>query len=161
MKKIIALTLAVITLLTFTGCMKKYVTDVKATSLSDALERGLKIPGGYRERDENFISITLGIPEYYIMEYRIIIATDDTNKNEIGVFRANNKDDAKEIEKYCQRYVDNVVSSWMYDYIPEENVKIENAKVHVFGIYVIYTFLTPEDTDYALVVIDNLISEGV
>lgn len=160
MKRLFTILLAITLCISLTGCMTKYVDDVSAPSLSDALERGVKADGGYRESDDDFMTISIGVPDYYIKDYRIVLARDDMNANEIGVFRANSKSDAQEIAKYCRRYVDIKASGWNYDYNPDENVKIENAKVHVFGVYVIYTVLTPEDTDYALIVIDNLIAEG-
>ena len=161
MKKALVFILAIAVALSCTGCSKSVVTHVTAMSLSDALERGVTAPGGYRECEEDFMLVNLGVPAHILKDYRIILARDDMNANEIGVFRATSRTDAKEVEKYCRRYIDSKVSGWNYDYNPDENVKIENAQIFVMGIYVIYTILTPDDTDYARIVIDNLITVGI
>lgn len=160
MKKFLILILAIVTCMSFAGCTKKYVKDVEAIAISKALQRSITTDGGYREAGESFMPLNIGAPEHCIKEFRIVVAADDVNQNEIGVFRANSTGNAKEIAKYCQKYIDNEKANYNPDYEPDEAVKVENATVHVFGIYVVYTILTPEDTDYALIVIDNLISEG-
>ena len=160
MKKFLVSILALITCLSFVGCTKKYVKNIEANEISKALQRSITTEGGYREAGESFMPLNIAAPEHCIKEFRIVEATDDKNQNEIGVFRANSTADAKEIAKYCQKYIDNEKANYNPDFDPDEAVKTDNAKVHIFGIYVIYTILTPEDTDYALIVIDNLISEG-
>ena len=161
MKRIVVLFLTLLTCISFVGCSKKYVTNIESAKISEALQRSIVTDGGYREPSERFMTINIGVPEHYIKDYRIIVAKDDVNQNEIGVFRANTKNDAKEIAKYCRKYLDNEIANYNPDYNPDEAVKLQNAVVNVFGIYVIYTILSTDDTDYALIVIDNLISEGL
>ena len=161
MKKLFILLLAFILCLSSVACGKKYVDDVSASSLASSLEQGIVTDGGYRQVDSDFITFNFETADKYIKDCSIVVAKDSgANANEIGVFRANSKDSAKKLAQICDNYVDNKVAHWNYDYNPDENVKIENASVHVFGVYVIYMFLTPEDTNYALIIIDNLIAEG-
>lgn len=161
MKRVLILLLALVTCFSFVGCSKKYVTDVSALKISEALQRSIITDKGYKEPSENFLSINIGVPEHYITDFRIVVASDEENRNEIGVFRSPSQSDAKELAKYCQRYINNVKANYDLGHDPDEDAKVENATVHIFGIYVVYTILSPEDTDYALIVIDNLIAEGL
>ena len=161
MKKILIFLLIAIICISFFGCGKRYETNIKASEIAESLKRSIVTDGGYRAPSESFMTINLGIPEHYMKDFEIIVAKDDVNQNEIGVFRAESRSDAKEIAKYCQKYIDNVQANYNPDYDPFEATKVDNATVHIFGVYVIYTILTPEDTDYALIVIDNLISIGI
>lgn len=161
MKKLFVILLIFTICLSSVSCGKKYVDNVSPESLSASLEQGIVTDGGYRQVDDDFITFNFETADKYIKDCRIIVAKDSgSNANEIGVFRANSKDAAKKLSTLCQKYIDNKVAHWNYDYNPDENVKIKNATVHVFGVYVVYTVLTPEDTDYALIIIDNLIAEG-
>ena len=161
MKRLLILLLALVTCFSFVGCSKKYVTNVSALKISEALQRSIITDKGYKEPSESFLSINLGIPEHYIIDFRIVVANDVTNENEIGVFRSTSQSDATEIAKYCQKYLNNVKANFDPNGDPDEAEKVNNATVHIFGIYVVYTVLSPEDTDYALIVIDNLIAEGL
>lgn len=158
MKKITLFTLVITILLSFTACGNKYVDNVSAKDLSAALERGIVTDGGYREADSDFLTFNFDGANRYIIDFRVVLANNSgENANEIGVFRANNEKDAKALAKLCQAYINNKIAHWNYDYNPDENVKIENADVNVFGAYVIYTVLTPEDTGYVSVIVENLI----
>ena len=158
MKKITAFLLITVIIFSMTACGNKYFDDLPAKDLSDALERGIVTDGGYREADSDFLTFHIDGGNKYIKDFRIILAVNSgENASEIGVFRANNEADAKSLAKLCQSYINNKKAHWNYDYNPDENVKIENADVKIFGVYVVYTVLTPEDTEYVSVIIENLI----
>ena len=146
MKKILTLFLALVACLSLASCSKKYVTDVEASVISKALEEGITTDGGYVVPDESFFTFNIGAPDRLVNEYRIIVAKDEDNQNQIGVFKTSNKKDAKELAKYCQNHVNNEKANYDYNLDAEEAQKLKNAQVNVFGTYVVYTILSPEDT---------------
>lgn len=159
MKKIIALTLSLLFCLSLIGCGGNYVDNVTSSEITDILEKSVPTDGGYVEAESDFITFNLKDTESLFLDCKIILAVESgSNANEIGVFRAKDKKAAKKISETCNDYLVKKAEHWNYDYNPSENVKIENSDVKVFGTYVVYTVLTPSDSELAFVAVENLLA---
>ena len=157
MKKFFIVILSALLCLSLVSCSKKYVSDVETTVISETLQLGIATDGGYTPPSDKFMTLNIGIPDYYIEEFEIITANDTANQNQIGIFKATSTKNAKKVANYCESYLNNRIANFDHDIDPDESDKINNAQVNVFGLYVIYTILSPEDTEYALIIIENLI----
>ena len=159
----ITLTLALILLssLVLSSCSgsKSYKTDVAVSTLSDAAKKQIEISGGYMTTDPDYIEFNLeGLPTP--KEFEIFMASNSSaNKNEVGIFPYENTTDAENAKAVVKKYL--VAKDESYkaaiDYTPNEYPKIENAKVVVFGNYVVYTILTVDDSEKVTSAIENLL----
>ena len=83
----------------------------------------------------------------------------NVNYNEFGILRAKNEEDAKKLSVICQAYIDLKIEGTNPHYLPNEYPKIQNAKVKVYGCYVVYTILSDADTKTVESVINSKIAK--
>lgn len=165
MKRIIAsavsLTLAVILIISFTACGKEkpvYRNDLSVTTVCNTAESCVTLANGYDTADSDYLDFYFEGAEELVEGYEIRIAKDNSNINQFGVFKV--KDGSAEAMRLlCKTYLDLKMDRWVAqaDYIFAEHPKMENAEVRVYGNYVVYTFLTPDDKTAVFNAIDTLL----
>lgn len=81
----------------------------------------------------------------------ILTALDvSASADQIGIFHANNEADAKIVLEIIEEYVETETRKLRdaYEmYAKDEVVKLDNAQIKVCGTYILYTFLSEEDTE--------------
>jgi len=122
----------------------KDVSALAAQELGDGLE--------YTEFDASHREFYFTDSELYD-DCSLIYSTDTNNINEIGVFHATDEKAAKHLEAKCLDYIEEMREgerAFIASYAPEELPKLDGAKVHRFGNYVVYTVL-PKDRSYDVI----------
>lgn len=151
--KIISSLLCLITVLSVCSCAKTYKEGIAADELANAIAAAIPTKDGYYTADADFVDFSIPGASALCEDYIVKIASSDTNKSEFGVFCAANSSDVDKLAELCQKYIDDAKKNLIGDYLPEEMPKIENAKVLVYGDYVIYTVLTDADRQAAITAI--------
>ena len=158
--KLISTLIGIAFIFSLCACSKSYRDDASASDLMSEITKAVVVTGGYESPETDFVDFYMSGVSDICDEYVIKLSSEDTNMNEIGVFHAKNSADAKAISEICQKYVDKQKSSSLtVDYLPGEIEKYEDAKVMVYGNYVIYTFLTDADRQAAVSAILPLIEK--
>ncbi len=148
MKKTIRIISAILCLtfiFSLTACGKSYKDDKTASQLAAVIEKAAPTNGGYSSAESDFVDFNMKGVSEICDEYVIKLSSADTDMSEFGVFHAKTSSDAEKISELCQKYVDKVKTNYNPDYLPEEYPKIQNAKVTVWGNYVVYTMLTDSE----------------
>ena len=89
---------------------------------------------GYFEGTENFES------------FAILQNSAGANIDEYGIIKAASDETVADVEASVNNYIKSRLDMWMPEYMPEEKPKLENATVKVFGRFVVYSFLSEENT---------------
>ena len=133
----------------------EYNNDVTSKDLADAMVDAIASPQGFTAPDSDFVDFNMEGASELCADYCIMLSSMNINYNEFGVFHAKNEADAKKIADICQSYIDLKIEGANPHYLPQEYPKIQNAKVMVYGCYVVYTVLSDADTK----TVDALINE--
>ena len=108
--------------------------------------------------EENYIRGRLKLDVSGCDEYSVKINSMGTNVDEYGLFKAKDEKEAAALAADVQSYLDERLSTWMDEYMPEEKPKLENAKVKVMGSYVIYCILSEADAATAMATFESCLS---
>ena len=147
-----AIALALLPSLLLAGCAgARYKSDVPCEDVTkkavEILSDGLE----YAEFDGSHVDMYFNKAAFE--DFFVIYSTETNDINEIGVFRAADERSAKQTEAACLDYVKTMRDeqrAFISSYAPDELPKLERARVHRYGNYVVYTILTPEETDAVL-----------
>jgi len=156
--KFICALLCLIFILSLVSCDKgesKYKDDVTSKALGDAIVDAINAPQGFLAPDSDFIEFNMEGATALCEDYCIMLSSMNINYNEFGIMRAKNEDDAKKLADICQSYIDIKKEGANPHYLPQEYPKIENAKVKIYGCYVVYTVLSDADAK----IVENTITE--
>ena len=154
--KLICTLLCLVFILSLCACGgNEYKNDVTSKSLADAIVEAIAAPQGFTAPDSDFIEFNMEGATALCEDYCIMLSSMNINYNEFGVLRAKNEADAEKLAEICQTYIDLKKEGANPHYLPNEYPKIENARVKVYGCYVVYTVLSDADTK----TVDKLISE--
>lgn len=147
--KIISTVLCLSCLMGLCSCAgsSEYKNDLTSEELASIIENALTEEGDYISASADFADFNMsGISEICV-DFSIKLHSSDKNYTEFGVFKVKSNTRAKKAEQFCQGYIDTMKKYSMSDYEPKEYEKIQNGKVTVYGNYVVYTMVTPEDYD--------------
>lgn len=145
----------------FGGCgrmtPRNYLTSLSAAEVADAAADGLAEE--FRTADADYLSDYVTLPQSgYTLCVRI--ATGGDCIDEYGILRTDIDTEGAErlIREYLARsYEENRA---FYDsYIPAETPKLRDAQVRVYGDYVVYAILSPEDRDRLFDRVEACLSE--
>lgn len=136
-----------------------YKNDVSSKTISDAIVEAINAPQGFIAPDSDFIEFNMEGATDLCEDYAIMISSMNVNYNEFGIMRAKNEDDAKKLAEICQSYIDIKKEGTNPHYLPQEYPKIQNAKVKVYGCYVVYTILSDADAKTVESVINSKIAK--
>lgn len=144
------------------GCGEEpYRTDLSCKAITDKITDTLTLPNGYAPFGEEHMRFYFEDIEDYA-DKSLVYSTLTEDINEIGVFRGNHREDVEKLRNVCQGYVDTLAEeqrAFIASYAPEEITKLDHAEVRVYGSYVIYTVLSPEDRDTAFDILESLLQE--
>lgn len=107
--------------------------------------------------EENYVRGRLKLDVSGCEEYTVKINSMGTNVDEYGLFKAKDEDAAKALAEDVQSYLDERLSTWMDEYMPEEKPKVENAAVKTQGVYVMYTILSDKGAAAAFNALDEAV----
>ena len=137
----------------------KYKNDVASKVIADALAEAIDSPVGFDSPDSDYIEFNMEGASALCEDYCIMLSKININMNEFGVFRAKSEADAEALAAICQAYVDLKIEGYNPHYLPDEYPKIQNGKVTTYGCYVIYSFLTTQDTSKIDGVVTGMIAK--
>ena len=149
MKRRILLILLCLLTLAFSSC-KQQTRGSALTSkgVSSALIAEISEPDAYMEytsEDISYFSFASGKD----LDISVLYSLDSTDVGEIGVVQVESdkaKEMLSEIEDHLKAQREEK-SAFLKSYAPDELSKLENAKAKRFGEYIVYTILSPEDTE--------------
>lgn len=141
------------------GCSEEeYTNDLTSTEVSGKVLAALPDGGkNYLRMEDDYISESRFGERYEELLSRcytssVILMAQDTSESadQIGIFHANNEADAKIVLEIIEEYVETETRKLRdaYEmYAKDEVVKLDNARIKVCGTYILYTFLSKEDTE--------------
>lgn len=160
--KYLSFALALITLLlTLAACNStgSYRNDLDTDAIINSLTVKVPIEDGYYEADDDYVDFYFPASDHIIDDSEIMFARASTNKNQIGVFKAE-AGKVEELKKLCEDYIKTTQERWVAqaDYTPAEHPKIAEAEVRVYGNYVIYAMLLEADREIVFAEAEKLLS---
>lgn len=141
------------------GCSEDaYTNELTSSEVSSKVLAALPDGGkNYLRIEEDYISESRFGERYEELLNRCytsstILMAQDTSESadQIGIFHANNEADAKIVQEIIEEYVETETRKLRdaYEmYAKDEVVKLDNAQIKVCGTYILYTFLSKEDTE--------------
>ncbi len=154
--------LALIFVLIFSSCAQKsYREDISCADLADKAAEAAAEAGKYAKYDADFLKYNFAdtdIPADYAIAYTV----ETNNINEIGVFRAPDKNSVTQLKTLVVSYLDTLRSektAFIASYAPEEVPKLADAQVQTYGNYVVYLILDKEDRDKAFAKIVEMLEK--
>ena len=158
----ICLMLATVFAISACGSDSQYKDDVSIDSLSSAIINAVPEENGYTTMGNDYISLEFSgatdITEN-TSAYCVVASTTSSNVNEFGIFHVNG--DKTKVKDAVQSYVDQQTGklrSMLEMYSADELSKLDEAKVTVYGNYVIYTIFSKDQTDLALKAVSDLLT---
>ena len=160
-KRIVALLLALITVLAFASCGEKSpvtdettVEDVKdvvtpdiphfATLLEGALSNASKLTAV----EDDYVEAMMEIDLTNVEAYTVRIQTMGTAIDQYGIFKAADEKAAKALCEELQSYIDTTRENWEnFNYLPEETPKLDGAKATQKGVYVFYVIANANERE--------------
>lgn len=149
------LLLSLSVLLSLAACKADWREDLSAAQVCQAITNALTEKPGWRAVGESYISPSSWGEDYAtqlekVKEYRILVSEEsDVNIDEVGVFLCRSPGDIQSIRSFVQAYLSTKAlqqKPLLESYNPGELPKLDNAKVQVVGLYVVYTILSTSDT---------------
>lgn len=150
-----------VTMLFLPSCQmqKSYVDNVSVHAITEELLDELDGIDAFKIADAQYLDGYFSLPAT-VADYEIYYSANGNNLDEFGVFHARNKEDAEEIRRLLNTYLSESLTQnqAFYDsYIPEETPKLRDAEVRVFGNYVTYAILSPDNRDDVFDTVDELL----
>ena len=161
MKRMTAFALAFIFLF-LAGCQKpEYRDDLSCREIADRLCDLLPVSGGYEQFGKEHLQYSFDNADGYEDEC-LMYSVLSENINEIGVFHADEEENVQALRQNCEQYLARMREeerAFIESYAPREAAKLDAAEVRVFGEYIIYVVLSPEDRDKVFDEAKNLLQE--
>lgn len=128
------------------SCAVTYTDSLSSQELMWVAREVIDTESGMRWIDEDIIlEFADDMPEY-LRDFAVVRSNDAKNINEIGVFRVE-EGHATEVFDMATGYIQSKQNMYRaMNYFPEEQEKVDNATVKIFGNYVVYSFLNEKDT---------------
>ena len=158
MKKIFAITLAAIMLITLCACnCGSYKNNVDVDKLASKAMACIPLANGYLDWDGDSIDYYFGEADE-LADCEVYESKDGNDHNLFGIFKAKKSGDVSKIKSACESFIKKYssdISGSVQNYAPGEAEKYENAKVTVYGDYVIVTVLSGNDASAVLGAIES------
>ncbi len=157
MKKILMCMLAALMCLATVSCASSpvYSDSVSVEYLADAALEAVGSAQDYMDGTSSYYVYYFEGKDgaEHIGECRMMFHTQETNVNELGIFRADSTKNVEAVKALVQSYLveqQDYLCGFAKNYSPEDMNKIDNADVAVIGCYVVYYILSPEHEAVAL-----------
>ena len=162
-KGLIASVLLLLVLLIGCSAASNYAADLSAADVARAALNVLEGEDAYMDGTQAYYAYYFeDRPEHALINDRIMLyQKNETNVNEICVFRAATPKDAALVGEAVENYIDeqeDYLEGFAKNYSPEDMKKIENADVEVIGCYVIGYVLSPQDEKAVLDAVRELLT---
>ena len=162
MKKLLPIFLSFCLLIGFSSCASaSYREDLSCKAITDRLCDTLSVAGGYEYFSDDHLRFYFSDTDDY-EDCSLVYSAPSEDINEFGVFLADDKEDAKELQDMCRSYLssfDEEQRAFIASYAPQQITKLDHAEVRVLGRYVIYTILSPEDTRIAFETVEQMLKK--
>ena len=152
--------LSCIICLLLSSCARKEFSDtLNCSELSNAIQTEILTDGEYAQyslQDIEFMFDESYLPESYSVIYSV--SSDDIG--EIGIFRADSLENSQELFDEVLDYISELKeekSSFVKNYLPHEQSKLDNAQAKQFGKYVVFTVLDSSERDAVFKKIEQLL----
>ncbi len=148
MKKITVLICLLAVLTLFSSCGKEisYKNDVDISAfLADITDGTPYGSTSFSPASEEYAEFFLNIDPALIDSSKIMLPYSASACDELGVFEAKDIESAEKVKTTVETYLSGKKESWDTRYNSDELYKVEEAKIRVFGRYVVYTVM-PEET---------------
>ncbi len=147
MKKAILLSI-VFTLLFSFACSKapKYRNDLSCEEIMKGAPLTQRSAETYDMYDKDFVDFFFG--DIASSDCVVLYSYAQENIDEVGIFRAANEDQITEISASVEKYLSEMKDSqraFIASYAGEELPKLDSAELRIYGDYVAYAILSPED----------------
>ena len=119
------------------GAEENDVPDVDMDTLSIAVGSAFSNPD-LTDIPDSYIETMMKLTDDQYTEHFAKISSVGTNIDEYGIFKANDAEGVKVLEKAINDYLAYRLEIWMDEYLPEELPKLQNATVTTTGNYVMY-----------------------
>lgn len=152
MKKKITLILALVLMLCLLcacGSKEPEVPDVDMDTVSIAVGSAFSNPD-LTDIPDSYVETMLKLTSDQYAERFAKISAVGTNIDEYGIFKANDAEGVKVLEKALNDYLDYRMEIWMDEYLPEEYPKLQNATVAAAGNCVMYVIADGAVCDAAI-----------
>lgn len=154
-----------------TGCSDteaQYTNHMVASEVSQKLLAALPNGGSsFRRMDDDYISESHFGERYEDLlsccyDGSVILTADDvsTSADQIGIFHATSEENTREVKAILEEFVvseGKKLKDQYAQYAVDEVPKLENGQVIACGYYVMYTFLSDEDTKTAQATFDEVL----
>ena len=126
------------------GGSDKVRDDVSAKDLSEAVAAVLPQDALVTAPD-SYISGSMKMDMSGYKGYDVKINSKGVNIDEYGVFQGTDANQAAEIKKAVEAYIQRYKDRWVPEYMPGERPKLDNSEIRTEGNYVMYAILSDED----------------
>jgi len=147
-------------LLSLCSCQNiSYRDDISCKELTDAAKNISEKE--YRSYGEDYLEYLLNDPSY-CDDYSVIYSSEANDIDELGIFHAKNKEDAKILFDMLKKHVDAMKKeqrAFIASYAASELPKLDSAKVGQFGNYVVYSISDEETAEKISSAITSALNE--
>ncbi len=156
MKKLLALTLALVCLFSLVACGDKDKENENTTPavMADVVSAVLAaVPGSDKLTDvqESYLGgFFNGAKAEDFANHKIVVQSVSTSIDEIGIFEAKTAEDVKKIETMVDDYFTLRNDIWDERYLQEEYPKLQKAERVTKGNFVMYVILGDDTRDAAI-----------
>ncbi|MBE6543003.1 MAG: DUF4358 domain-containing protein [Ruminococcaceae bacterium] len=178
MKKILSITLIIITLLvTLISCTQQevtYKTDVKTFNIYSTVTKLLKnnkdtyVYGaenlGFEDLDDIYqgtshVKYNIGMNTEWTNDY-FVETSGGNGCFEYGVFKATSKEAVESIKAKLEEYITRLQNDELgLSYSPDDKLILDKASVAVYGEYVVYVIVPEADSATILARTENLLTQ--
>ena len=159
-KRISALVAALLIAVFLPSCTaKKYSDTVECSKLANAAIGEIPLDNGYAAFDQSHLKYNFANTDL-CDDHAFFYSIETNDINEIGILRAKDSENVEELAGLARSYIAEIKENnraFIQSYAPNEVNKLDNAKVYILGKYVIYTVLSPNDTELVIKKIESLL----
>ena len=140
---------------------KQYSGIVECSYITSALQNQVLKGQEYAAYSATDVAFILDDSDDF-SSYSVIYSTSSDDIGEIGVFHANSEDEAIELLDDLTEYLYELKdekSSFVRNYLPDEQRKLDGAKVRRIGNYVAFTVLDDNQSDAIFAEIEKILAQ--
>ena len=159
MKKIFAIIIC-LSMLSLTACTQgDYSNAARCSDIADSVKLSLSDGQEYENYDSSHIKYNFEDTSLQD-DACIFYSVDSSDINEVGIFHGAKEDDIDELTAIIENYLRDMRENqraFIESYAPNEIPKLEDARVYIFGNYIVYTILPSDQRDAAIDEIEKIL----
>lgn len=146
MKKILCLILCTVCIFSFASCNSdstaSYKDNLSASELAELTKSSLENPDNMEQCTDLYIDLTIGFDRSEYESYYISVPVAGLTIDEIGILKVSDESEVEKVKTDVEAYLKNKAENFDTRYETEEQPKVNNAEVKVFGKYIVYAVLS-------------------